>query len=460
MKVLQNIKNFFKKNEQIIVYTASALSLLCAFIIIGSLIVFSINNNKSTPTTPTEAPTTLSASNTETTTGSETDTTNKNQDETTTKPSDKEDVTTKEEETTTTDEEETTKKDALPYLIEVNTALNCITIYTKDAYGKYTVPHKAMICSTGQSGAPTPLGSFKLGDIHSWTKIANNEHVQCAIKFNGPYMFQTVTYSSMKNGTLNTEAYNKLGENSTSGNIMLTVEDMLWIRKNCPTNTPIEIYSDASLAGPLGKPEAIKIPLDSPNKNWDPTDPGTDNPWKNLKPTIKADSNNITIGYGATKEQFLSYFTILDTCGNDASNIVKINGTYDLNKAGQYNITLSVTDALNRTASMNVKVTITSSKYDEKPSEEVTSEESTTETTVTPEETTTNQEETTTKEETTTNQEETTPEKNTTEESSTTDPTTSETTAEPASNEDETTTEPASNENETTTTGSNEEEAA
>ena len=39
------------------------------------------------------------------------------------------------------------------------------------------------------------------------------------------------------------------------------------------------MYSDSEEAGLLGKPEAIKIPEDSPYRGWDPTDNDVNNPW-------------------------------------------------------------------------------------------------------------------------------------------------------------------------------------
>lgn len=50
----------------------------------------------------------------------------------------------------------------LPYAIKVNRAQNTVTIYEKDENGEYTVPVKAMICSTARAGHVTPLGNYKL----------------------------------------------------------------------------------------------------------------------------------------------------------------------------------------------------------------------------------------------------------------------------------------------------------
>ena len=457
MKILRKIKDFFKKYEHIIVYTASVLSLICIVAIVYNLVSFMVTNGNSTPIAPTEPPTSLSASNnsTEKNTSENTSTDNSETD-TTTKPNSTDEPTTSKE-PVTDNEEETTTPDKVTdnkskYLIKVNTAQNCITIYKRNDDGEYTTPYKAMVCSTGKSGALTPLGTFKLGDIQSFSRIDDGQHVQCAIKFNGNYMFHTVTYTSMTNSSLDTEMYNTLGTSSTSGNIMLSVADMLWIRKNCPTGTLVVIYSDVSNPGPLGKPAAIKIPLDSDNKGFDPTDPDENNPWNDLKPTIKSNNNKVSIQVGSDDKQLLSKFTILDTCGNDASEIAEISGTYNLNELGNYMITITVKDALSRSALLNVEISVVAEE--ETTTEEVTKETTEADTTEATTEETTTVDETTEKvttEKTTT--EKTTPEKTTVEKPSKEDNSEKETTTkkQPISEKETTTKKKPVSEKETTT---------
>ena len=43
------------------------------------------------------------------------------------------------------------------YAVKINRALNTITVYKRDDSGQYTIPYKAMVCSTGDA---TPLGTF------------------------------------------------------------------------------------------------------------------------------------------------------------------------------------------------------------------------------------------------------------------------------------------------------------
>lgn len=180
------------------------------------------------------------------------------------------------ENSTETSEEE----NALPYYIRVNRKQNCITVYTLDESGEYTVPYKAMICSTGLYNA-TPRGTFQLSTKYRWRELYGGVYGQYATRIHGGVLFHSVPYYRKSENSLCTEKYNKLGQQASMGCVRLTVEDAKWISENCPEGTGVEIYEDDN-PGPLGKPEAIKIDTDNPNKGWDPTDPSEDNPWNEV----------------------------------------------------------------------------------------------------------------------------------------------------------------------------------
>lgn len=175
------------------------------------------------------------------------------------------------------EELEEPKEAALPYYIRINRKQNCITIYTLDEKGEYTVPYKAMICSTGLYNG-TPRGEYQISTKYRWRELYGNVYGQYATRIHGGVLFHSVPYYRKSNSALCTEKYNKLGQQASMGCVRLTVEDAKWIAENCPAGTTVEIY-DSDDPGPLGKPEAVKIDTDNPNKGWDPTDPDTNNPW-------------------------------------------------------------------------------------------------------------------------------------------------------------------------------------
>lgn len=176
--------------------------------------------------------------------------------------------------------EEAAVKLELPYYIKINRKQNCITIYTQDDAGEYTVPYKAMICSTGLYNA-TPRGIYQISTKYLWRDLYGGVYGQYATRIHGGVLFHSVPYYRKSKNALCTDKYNKLGQQASMGCVRLTVEDAKWISEQCPEGTTVEIY-DADEPGPLGKPEAIKIDTDSPLKGWDPTDPDMENPWRDI----------------------------------------------------------------------------------------------------------------------------------------------------------------------------------
>lgn len=168
--------------------------------------------------------------------------------------------------------------ETLPYYIKINRRQNCITVYTLDASGEYTVPYRAMICSTGLYNA-TPRGVFQLSTKYRWRELYGGVYGQYATRIHGGVLFHSVPYYRKSESSLCTDKYNKLGQQASMGCVRLTVEDAKWISENCPEGTTVEIYEDEE-PGPLGKPEAQKIDSNDPNRGWDPTDPSEKNPWR------------------------------------------------------------------------------------------------------------------------------------------------------------------------------------
>ena len=183
-----------------------------------------------------------------------------------------------------------------PYYIKVNRQANCVTVYTLDEDGEYTVPIKAMVCSVGLNDA-TPLGVYTTSDKYEWRALYGDVYGQYAYRIHGSIMFHSVPYYTTNKDDLETEEYNKLGEAASLGCIRLSCADAKWLVDNCPSGTTVEIYDDED-PGPLGKPTAITIDLDSPYAGWDPTDPDPDNPWN-----AGSDTTEETGTEGASEEE-------------------------------------------------------------------------------------------------------------------------------------------------------------
>ncbi len=301
------------------------------------------------------------------------------------------------EETTEDIEQETTEKPTeaetekptelppttSPYYIKVNRAANCITIYTKDSEGNYTVPVKAMVCSVAKNITKTPLGKYSLSEYANWMYMVDGTYGQYAFRFKGPYLFHSVPYYTKNKDDLEWEQYNKLGQPASLGCVRVNVENALWLVRNCPRGTGVEIYDDAENPGPLGKPESIKIPADSPHRGWDPTDPDPNNPWRKFNPEIKVSEETVTVTVGTGEGELLAKIGAkgYDTCGNDVSDKLKLSGV-DLEQQGNYTAVINLTDAIGRKAE-EVKLSVTvqteevTTESETSSTEEVTEEEDT-----------------------------------------------------------------------------------
>lgn len=240
---------------------------------------------------------------------------------------------------------------ALPYYIMVNTAQNCVTVYGVDEDGEYTIPVRAMVCSTAKEGKVTPTGTFSISNRADFMLMVDGTYAQYATRFNGKILFHAVPCNSRSKADLETDEFNKLGDVASLGCVRLCVLDAKWIYDNCPEGTTVVVYEDEDSPGPMGKPEMITIPEDAEYANWDPTDPDEENPWNQVYPKITTGGTlSLAAGTVVTEQMLLEGVTATDTCGNDITeyvgitNIRYINAGYDMWQVMYY-----VVDSLGKT---------------------------------------------------------------------------------------------------------------
>ena len=81
-----------------------------------------------------------------------------------------------------------------PYFIKVNRSQNCVTVYTYDKNGEYTVPVRAMICSTGVNKATVLGDDFYIYYKQEWNPLFNDVYGHYVSGFYGDYLFHSVPY--------------------------------------------------------------------------------------------------------------------------------------------------------------------------------------------------------------------------------------------------------------------------
>lgn len=156
------------------------------------------------------------------------------------------------------------------YRIYVSIKDNMVMIYAKDGNKGYTIPVKAMVCSTGMPGHGTRKGTYSLRPSGRWHALRYNSNGQYATRYSGPYMFHSVTYDRLGNHySLQAGEYKKLGKAASHGCIRLQVEDAKWIYEHAYRS--VAVIRQKVGKGPFTKPKAKKM-----RKNargcYDPTD--------------------------------------------------------------------------------------------------------------------------------------------------------------------------------------------
>ena len=186
-----------------------------------------------------------------------------------------------------------------PYYIMVNRKQSTVTVYSLDENGYYTVPVKAMICSTGSSEHMTPRGNFSIGKRFRWNLMMGGVYAQYVTQFYGACLFHSVCYSRPEASAMLKEYYNNLGRPASHGCVRLQTVDAKWIYENCAAGTLVTVY-DGNEPGALGKPERMVDALTAENHNgWDPTEPDEANPWSAMQTkdiTLSADTLHLAVG--------------------------------------------------------------------------------------------------------------------------------------------------------------------
>ena len=176
---------------------------------------------------------------------------------------------------------ETKNTSGTRYRLEVNCEQNVVNVYEKDENGEYANCVKAMLCSVGPATPTSGTYSLKKYGGWEWKGLFDDVYGQYATQITGNILFHSVPYTEKYNkGSLEYWEYDKLGTPASMGCVRLTVKNAKWIYDNCASGTKVRFYNDTN-PGPLGKPSEQKISSESNYKNWDPTDPAEENPWRN-----------------------------------------------------------------------------------------------------------------------------------------------------------------------------------
>lgn len=247
------------------------------------------------------------------------------------------------------DDEDEEEEDATgTYSIKVNKKKNAVIVYQKNDDGD-NVAVKVMRASVGED---TPTGKFEIMESYTWISATDVYWNKYSCRFTENFWFQSADYFAPYNSYISVDSYNAIGETlEDSGCVKLTVEDAKWIYDNCPEGTKVTVVKGKeSDELPLEFDAFIELPSYG---GWDPTDPDSDNPWRNAAAgTIAASSETIYIERGSNVNH-LSNVVALD---DDGSNVTKQleHEKVDSSEVGTYTIKYSFVTSSGKTVTAEV----------------------------------------------------------------------------------------------------------
>ena len=150
--------------------------------------------------------------------------------------------------TSTTVNPEDFPVNASPYFIYVEKGSHTITIFGKDANGKYTVPRKTFLTATGRTASITPVGDFTILGKEKWHSWGNSYSPYCC-KYYGNLFFHGPIYGQKNFGTLSINSVFQIGTNASSGCMRTTVQAAYFIYQFCWVGTNVKIVNGS----PLGR---------------------------------------------------------------------------------------------------------------------------------------------------------------------------------------------------------------
>ena len=251
------------------------------------------------------------------------------------------------------------------YYIKINYTANVVTIYSKDGDGNYTVPVKALVCSTG-TATPTS-GVYKMSNKYRWHLLNGGVYGQYCTRITGHILFHSVPYATNSPDSLKYTAYDKLGTKASAGCVRLTVQDAMWIYSNCASGTYVEFYSSSD-PGPLGKPTARKISSNVDCRNWDPTDPDPRNPWNGY---VEPKNTEIVeeVKKPEEKEQIQEEVKTNETKQNDTQNQEIVKKDNNTNSNVNTNTSTSTNTNTNTNVNTNTNTSSNQTKENKKTEE-------------------------------------------------------------------------------------------
>ena len=145
-------------------------------------------------------------------------------------------------------------------ILVVNKRAQVVTAYVRDGEGKYTIPLRHMICSTGKIYNRTKNGTYKLKSRGGeWHQYSTGYYIRWPSTYRDGYYFHSPLYRPNK--TISSGTVRQLGTRQSLGCIRLKVRDAEWVYKHCAKGTTV-LICDGEKKDALKKaivPQTVKV---------------------------------------------------------------------------------------------------------------------------------------------------------------------------------------------------------
>ncbi len=127
-------------------------------------------------------------------------------------------------------------------ILVVNKTAQVVTAYIKDADGRYRLPLRQMICSTGRTYERTRNGEYTLlskrGEWYTYPG-PSGDTIRWPSVYRSGYYFHSPLYNA--NHTIRGWTVKQLGSRASAGCVRLKSNDAEWVSKHCPLGTKVYI---------------------------------------------------------------------------------------------------------------------------------------------------------------------------------------------------------------------------
>ena len=228
------------------------------------------------------------------------------------------------------------------YRININLATHMITAYAYDeSEGDYSKePGRYMIAGIGSmtEGSYQASNGIKM----TWFE-SEGGYYRYYSNYGNDIAFHSALYNTSNDkNSLNASDFNTIGNDTDTPGITLQLADAKWIYENCSYQSEFVIYSDPDENVDYEYLKKTDIP---DGITWDPTDTTDDNSvWCPTEIKLLESDSEIEVKVGDSINDIFKHVNARDKDNASVISYVYITGTYDLDKAGEYEITLNLAD--------------------------------------------------------------------------------------------------------------------